>query len=103
MSDTSAPSRGEAMVAQVTQALEDGLAPQSLVVEDTSHLHADHAAAFPEGGSHLRVEVVAEAFEGISAVRRHRMVNAVLKPAFAAGLHAVTLKTQTPSEAARET
>src|SRR5260370_502622 len=50
------------------------------------------------GETHLRVEIVSEAFEGQSGVARQRLVYAALKDEFAAGLHALALTTLTPAE-----
>ena len=50
---------------------------------------------------HFELVVVAAAFEGKSAVDRHRMVYAALGPAVGAEIHALALKTMTPAEAGR--
>lgn len=46
------------------------------------------------------VEVVSEAFEGKRRVERHRMVYAALGSELKEGLHALSLKLNTPSELA---
>lgn len=48
---------------------------------------------------HFELIVVSEAFEGKNAVARHRMVYAAIGPAVGAEIHALSLKTLTPSEA----
>lgn len=53
--------------------LED-LAPTWLEVIDESHLHAGHAGARPEGQTHYRVKMSAQAFADLSRVERHRLV-----------------------------
>ena len=45
--------------------------------------------------------VVSEAFQGKSAVERHRQVNAALKEELAGPVHALAIKALTPAEAAR--
>jgi BolA protein len=45
------------------------------------------------------VYIVAEAFAGQSLVERQRLINGLLVDEFAAGLHALSLTTQTPEEA----
>ena len=75
------------------------LAPERLAVIDQSHLHAGHAGARPEGETHFRVEIVSPAFSGKSRLERHRLVNDLLKDAFAAGMHALELKAKAPEEA----
>lgn len=83
----------------ITARLNEGLSPTALAVRDESHLHAGHAGARPEGETHFRVEVVSPAFEGKGRVERHRLVNALLADAFAAGLHALAVAARTPAEA----
>ncbi len=51
------------------------------------------------GGDHYEVEVVSEAFAGMSAIQRHRMVYTPLKDVLGGALHALALKTRTPDEA----
>jgi len=84
----------------IAQALRAELAPSHLDVVDESHLHAGHSGARPEGETHFRLDVVSAAFEGKSRVERHRLVNGLLTPAFARGLHALALRARTPAEAA---
>eukprot|EP00163_Fabomonas_tropica_P021130 TRINITY_DN3710_c0_g1_i1.p1 TRINITY_DN3710_c0_g1~~TRINITY_DN3710_c0_g1_i1.p1 ORF type:complete len:103 (-),score=22.96 TRINITY_DN3710_c0_g1_i1:338-646(-) len=73
-----------------------------ITIHDDSYKHAGHAAmkgAAPVE-SHFRVEVVSSSFEGKSRLDRHRLVNTTLQPLFDAGLHALQIKAQTPSEVA---
>ena len=76
------------------------LAPAHLDVIDESHLHAGHSGARPGGETHYRLDIVSAAFEGKSRVERHRIVNGLMDPAFARGLHALALRARTPAEAA---
>lgn len=76
------------------------LAPDHLDVIDESHLHAGHSGARPGGETHYRLDIVSAAFEGKSRVERHRLVNGLMEPAFARGLHALALRARSPSEAA---
>ena len=71
-------------------------------MKNDSHKHAGHSgnpSGAPDAETHFTVEVVSPAFEGKSAVQRHRMVYALLSEEFTAGLHALALKTKTPAEA----
>jgi len=54
------------------------------------------------GRDHFQLVVVSAAFEGKSAVERHRMVYATLGPAVGQEIHALALRTLTPAEAARK-
>jgi len=79
--------------------LGQGLAPTQLVVSDDSGRHAGHAGHRPGAETHFRVEIVSPAFSGKSRLERHRLVNDMLKDAFAAGMHALELKAKAPGEA----
>ena len=79
----------------------EALSPKALEIIDESHLHAGHAGARAGGDSHFKVLIVAEVFDGRSRVDRQRLVNGLLADEFAAGLHALSLTTLTPEEAAR--
>jgi acid stress-induced BolA-like protein IbaG/YrbA len=53
-------------------------------------------------GDHFEVRVVANAFEGISLVERHQMIYAALGATVdGRTIHALSLKTLTPAQAAR--
>jgi len=101
-----APSGGEAeqrplhraIVARLTEAL----APSRLDLVDESASHAGHAGvAGRSGETHFRLAVVSDAFAGLSAVARHRLVYAALDAQFQQGLHALTISAQTEVEAAK--
>ena len=79
----------------------EALRPKALEIIDESHLHAGHAGARAGGDSHFKVLIVADVFDGRSRVDRQRLVNGLLADEFAAGLHALSLTTLTPDEAAR--
>ena len=72
-------------------------APLRLEVIDESHQHHGHAGARPEGESHFRVRIVAEAFRGKSRVEQHRMVNAVLADELRMRVHALAIEVSPPT------
>jgi len=72
--------------------------PESLVVVDESHLHAGHAGARPQGESHFRVEIIANAFEGLSRVSRQRLIYQTLSEEMASDIHALSLTVKSPTE-----
>ena len=76
------------------------LSPARLVVLDESHRHAGHAGARPEGETHFRVEIVTAAFAGLSRIERQRLVHRLLSEELAGPVHALSLATLTPAEAA---
>lgn len=79
--------------------LTEALAPSRLELSDDSHRHAGHAGARPEGETHFTVEIVSDAFTGLTRLQRHRLVHEVLAEELAGPVHALSLKMLTPSEA----
>jgi BolA protein len=75
--------------------LESRFAPQLLLIEDESHLHAGHAGA-AGGHSHFRVTIVAEAFRGVSPVARHRLVYAAVGDLLESDIHALAIEASPP-------
>ena len=49
------------------------------------------------GGDHFRAVVTAAAFEGLSRVQQHRLVYDAFDGEVGGAIHALALKTQTPS------
>ena len=71
----------------------DAFAPDMLEVIDESGLHAGHQPDFDGSGeTHFAVRIAAPAFAAMNRVERHRAVNAVLKPEFDLGLHALRIE-----------
>ncbi len=83
---------------RIRRKLTEALVPSRLVVCDDSHRHAGHAGARPEGETHFSVEIVSDAFAGLSRLERHRLVHDVLASELAGPVHALSLKMLTPSE-----
>ena len=79
--------------------LTEAFRPASLDVVDESHLHKGHAGHRPEGESHFRVRISAEAFRGASRVAAHRMVYDALKDEIAGGVHALAITARAPDAA----
>lgn len=82
--------------AQLRTALERALQPLALEIIDDSARHAGHPGA-REGG-HFRVNIVAEAFRGRSALERHRLVYAAVAPLLKGMVHALNISAHTPEE-----
>ena len=85
----------------IKQKLTSAFAPSELVVEDESARHEGHAGHRPGGETHFDVHIVSEAFTGLTRVERQRRIYAALDAEFRAGLHALSLKAQTPAEFGR--
>jgi stress-induced morphogen len=58
--------------------------------------HAD-VEDYSGGGDHFRATVTAAAFEGLTRIQQHRLVYEALGSDVGAAIHALALKTQTPS------
>ena len=73
------------------------LQPQSLEIEDESHLHAGHAGA-RSGGGHYRLHIVAAAFAGKNTVTRHRLIYDAAGDLMRGAVHALSIRALTPEE-----
>jgi len=78
---------------QMKQRLLERLQPTRLEVLDESSLHAGHAGANAEGfGSHFRVRIASGSFQGLSRVKRHRLVYDALQDFIDQGVHALAIE-----------
>jgi len=82
----------------ITRRLTEAFAPESLRLIDESEHHAGHVGHRPGGETHFRLYIVAQAFQGKSRLERHRMINAALAEALAAGVHALAIHASSPEE-----
>ena len=83
----------------VEQAIRARLAvlhPVKLDLRDESAQHAGHAGARPSGGSHWQLTIVSDAFRGLSAVARHRMVYEALGDLMKRDIHALKIEAIPP-------
>ena len=89
---------------RTTDAIRDrltaALAPTRLDLVDESARHAGHAGARPQGESHFRVTVVADAFRDRSRVDRQRMVFAALGDLMQHDILALAFTALSPADAA---
>lgn len=88
---------------RIERKLSEGLKPDRLTIVDDSHRHAGHAGAHEDGGgeTHFNVEIVSQAFTGQNRVARQRQVYALLADELNERVHALSLVTLTPDEAAK--
>jgi BolA protein len=77
--------------------LRERLSAVHVEVIDESHLHVGHAGA-REGGGHFRAVVVSQCFEGKNPVERQRLVYEALEGAMGRDIHALSMKTLTPTQ-----
>lgn len=75
---------------QVKSMIKTGLPDAEVAVQDLTG-----------GGDHYQVAIVSSAFEGLSLVKRHQLVYKAVNSAMSSeAIHALSLETNTPSEAA---
>lgn len=83
--------------------LEEALEPTLLVIRDESSKHAGHAdrmgVATGTGETHFTMEIASPKFEGLTSIKRHRLVYAILDEELSKGpVHALSLVTKTTTE-----
>jgi len=81
---------------EIEAALAAALQPESLEVQDDSHLHAGHAGA--REGRHFSVVVVSRRFEGLPRIARHRLVYDALQTLMGRGIHALAIDARSPGD-----
>lgn len=79
---------------QIETKLTAGLQPVHLEVVNESHMHS----VPPGSETHFKVVVVSPQFEGCSLIDRQRLVNRLLEAELRGGVHALTMKTLTPTQ-----
>lgn len=72
------------------------LNPSQLNISDNSAEHAGHAGN--TGGSHFTITIVSDLFEGLSLIKRHRLVNNAAAALLRQDIHALSIKAKTTSE-----
>ncbi len=82
----------------ITNKLREAFSPDSLQVQDESHLHEGHAGHRAGGETHFRIYIVSGAFKGKSRIERHRLINATLADELAGSVHALAIHAQAPGE-----
>lgn len=83
--------------AEIEKRLNQAFAPETIGVDDESHLHAGHEGA-RDGRGHFRVLIVSGKFIGKRMLQRHRMVYAALGEMMQNDIHALTIDAWTPDE-----
>jgi BolA protein len=74
------------------------LQPDRIELIDESARHAGHAGARPQGESHFRLLIVADAFNGRSRIERQRMVYGALGDLMQTDVHALSIRALTRAE-----
>ena len=78
-------------VAMIEQRLRNALSVDSIEIVDESHLHVGHPGA-ASGGGHFQVTIVADNFDGLSTLARHRLIYDALGDAMQTEIHALSIK-----------
>lgn len=72
------------------------LNPVVLELQDDSALHAGHAGN--TGGGHYTIFIVSDAFDGLSLVKRHRLVYDTVGSLMEENIHALSIQAKTSAE-----
>jgi stress-induced morphogen len=51
------------------------------------------------GGDHFRAEIVSERFEGLTRIQQHKLIYDVFGDEVGGAIHALSIKTETPTRA----
>ncbi|XP_030027974.1 bolA-like protein DDB_G0274169 isoform X2 [Manduca sexta] len=74
--------------------LQTGLEAKHLDVINESYMHN-----VPKGAeTHFKVVVVSDKFDGLTLIKRHRLVNDILKEELKSGVHALSIEAKTPAQ-----
>jgi stress-induced morphogen len=68
--------------------IEDALPGSEVTVQDTTG-----------GGDHFRAEIVSERFEGLTRIQQHKLIYDVFGDEVGGAIHALSIKTATPTPA----
>ena len=82
---------------EIKHRLAEAFEPETLGVEDESHLHEGHAGA-RDGRGHFRVLIISQAFAEKSLLDRHRMVYKSLGDLMRTDIHALAIDAWSPHE-----
>lgn len=88
----------ESMIEELARLLREAFAPDSLAVINDSAKHLGHPGDDGSGESHFTVELVSQAFAGVSPVERHRMVYRALGDIPGRRVHALVIRARAPGE-----
>jgi stress-induced morphogen len=73
---------------ELRERIEQALPGAQVVVEDTTG-----------GGDHFRAEVVSDRFEGLTRIQQHKLIYDVFGDEVGGAIHALSIRTQSPSPA----
>lgn len=88
------------MSQKIENLLRANFGPASLEIQDDSASHAGHRPESAGGGTHFRVEIVSDSFQGMNTIKRHKQIYSALADYMEpkGSIHALSLSTKTTSE-----
>ncbi|KAJ1990233.1 BolA domain UV induced protein Uvi31 [Coemansia spiralis] len=102
----SKPKVGGPLEQKIRRLIEENYSPLVLEIENDSHKHRHHAPmqGVESTETHFRIKVVSADFVGLTQIKRHRNIYALLKEDMEreGGIHALALVTKTPKEVGME-
>lgn len=84
-------------VERIERALLLAFTPASVEIRDDSHRHAGHEGA-RDGRGHFKVTIVSSAFEGMTALQKHRAVYAAVGALMETDIHALQIDARVPDQ-----
>ena len=79
------------MKKRIEQTLRDDLDVVIFELKDESYAHSNHNEAAAHGNTHFSLFIVANDFEGMNLLARHRLINTILKEEMKM-IHALRIK-----------
>jgi stress-induced morphogen len=73
---------------ELRERIEHALPGAQVTVQDTTG-----------GGDHFRAEIVSDRFEGLTRIQQHKLIYDVFGDEVGGAIHALSIKTETPSPA----
>jgi len=88
------------MSKKIEDLLRANFEPASLDIQDDSASHAGHKPESAAGGTHFRVSIVSDSFQGMNTIKRHKQIYSALADYMEpkGSIHALSLSTKTTSE-----
>ncbi|MEM7083707.1 MAG: BolA family protein [Pseudomonadota bacterium] len=77
--------------------LQEALTVDSLEIIDDSHKHAGHAGA-KDGHGHFTLKITATEFDGLTTIKRHRLIYEVLGDMMKTDIHALRILATPPAD-----
>lgn len=79
---------------RIQKCLQDYFSPDHLEIVDETHQHAPRDTL----ETHMNITMVTNSFNGMSILKRHRLLNELMHDELHSGLHALSLHLYTPTE-----